>query len=487
MRELRPHQETAVDMLRDSLRAGKHRPVLAAPCSFGKTTVASYLVQSAVSKGKRCGFIVDRVELIDQAAERFYEDGIDFGVMQGDHPLTDPSKPVQIATVQTLSRRKQQDFDFCIIDECHVLHKTHIKYMQTFNAVPFIGLSATPFAKGMGKHFNNLIIPITTSELMEQGYLTNYECYAPSEPDLKGVGIKRGDYDEHQLNDRCNKSALVGNIVETHQRLAKGRPTVVFAVSIAHSKHIVDEFRKVGVKAVHVDAYTDKDTRKLINDQFKAGDIDLLSCVAIFEKGWDAPIASCLIQAAPTKSVMRYIQQVGRILRTHPGKDKSIILDHAGNTIRHGWVEEIVPYQLDNGDKKENESVKKEKKKKEPTKCEKCGFVKEEFICPACGHKPNYAKNVESIDGRLEKKDKAKKVSTEEKQRWYGMLKGYAQDKGYNPGWAYHKTVQKFGSAVRDSKSVRAIQPDQECLNWIKYINIRYAKGRAKNGARRQG
>lgn len=479
MRQLRPHQERAVEMLRDSLRAGHRAPMLAAPCSFGKTTVASYLFQSAQEKGKRCCFIVDRVELIDQASERFYQDGIDHGIIQGDHIMTDYSKPVQVATVQTLARRKIQEFDFCIIDEAHTLHETHKEYMRLYSGIPFIGLSATPFAKGLGKHFDDLIVPITTRELMDQGYLCQYDAYAPSDPDLAGVKIKRGDYDPKQLSDAVDKPKLVGDIIDTHQQLAKGRPTVVFAVDIKHSQHICKEFQKKGIKAVHVDAYTDKDTRKLINESFKAGNIDVLSCVAIFEKGWDAPIASCLIQAAPTKSIMRYVQQVGRILRTHPEKDKAIILDHAGNTMRHGWVEDITPNSLCTGEKEQREEViKREKKKAEPTTCGKCGMVKESFICPACGHKPEYARNVELIDGELEKKSKKKVYNKEEKSRWYAMFLHYARAKGMKDGWAYYQTIQKCGSFIRD-KNVKPIQPNIDCLNYIKYTNIKRAKGRA--------
>lgn len=487
MRQLRPHQVSAVEMLRASLRQGNRCPVLAAPCSFGKTTVASHIIQSAVEKGKRCYFIVDRVELIDQASDRLLEDGVEHGVIQGDHPLTDYRKPVQVATIQALARRRKQEFDLAIIDECHVLYKTHKAYMEQYNNVPFIGLSATPFAKGMGKHFDDLIVPITTQELMDQGYLCEYDCFAPTEPDLKGVRTKRGDYDENQLAERVDTPKLVGDIVATHQQLAKDRPTVVFAVNIAHSKHICKEFQKAGVRAVHVDAYTDKETRSMINNQFKAGEIDVLSCVAIFEKGWDAPIASCLIQAAPTKSIMRYVQQVGRILRTHPDKERAIILDHAGNTERHGWVESIVPYKLDTGEKKEQQTTKKESKKPEPKKCEKCGYVKETFICSVCGYKPEYAQNVALIDGELEKKSKKPKATVEEKERWYGMLLAYAAQKGYAKGWAYFKTRDKFGTSLGKNKHVKPIPPDQECLNWITHTNIKHAKANGRASRNESG
>lgn len=482
-RPLRPHQIKAKEMLRESLRTGHRAPMLAAPCSFGKTTVASDLFESAKEKGKRCCFIVDRVELIDQASERFTQDGIDHGIIQGDHWMTDYSKPVQVATVQTLAKRKLQDFDFCIIDEAHVLHQTHKKYMETFSNIPFIGLSATPFTKGLGKYFDDLIVPITTQELMDQGYLCEYDAYAPSDPDLAGIRVKRGDYDQAQLSLAVDKPKLVGDIIDTHQNLAKGRPTVVFAVDIKHSQHICNEFRKRGVVAVHVDCHTDKDTRKLINESFKAGNIDVLSCVAIFEKGWDAPIASCLIQAAPTKSIMRYVQQVGRILRTHPGKDKAIILDHAGNTIRHGWVENITPNSLCAGEKdQEREIIKRDKSKREPIKCGKCGFVKEAFICPACGHKPEYARNVELIDGELEKQSKKKTYSKDEKTQWYAMFLHHARSKNMKDGWAYYQTIQKCGSFIRD-RNVTPKPPSEECAKYIKYTQIKNAKGKASHAA----
>lgn len=467
-------------MLRSSLRRGLKRPMLAAPCSFGKTTVASYLIKSALEKGKRSIFIADRIELIEQASERFFEDGIDHGIIQGDHPLTDLRKPVQIATIQTLDKRKIVDFDFAIIDEAHTLYAAHKRYMDLYSAIPFIGLSASPYAKGLGKWFNNLLVPATTGDLMQQGYLCEYDCYAPSSPDMKGIRIVRGDYDKNQLAERADKPKLVGDIVKHHQELAKGRPTVVFAVDIKHSKHICDEFKKIGVRAVHVDCHTDKDTRALINEQFKAGQIDVLSCVALFEKGWDAPIASCLIMAAPTKSIMRYIQQVGRILRTHPGKDKSIILDHAGNTERHGWVEDIVPKELCDGTKKESELVKKEKKEKKqkPEKCSNCGYVKDTFICGKCGHKPEYMRNVEILDGELEKKSKKKKYSKEEKTDLYAQFLWHANEKGYKSGWAYHKTIEKCGEFIRD-KDVKPKPPTEETKKYIKHLNIKAAKSRA--------
>lgn len=479
---LRPHQELAIEMLRDSMRRGNKRIVLAAACAFGKTVVASAMIQSAVEKGKRCCFIVDRVELVDQASRRLTQDGIDHGIIQGDHPLTDYSKQVQIATIQTLKNRTVKEFDFAIIDEVHCLFQTHIEYMERYNNVPFIGLTATPFRKGMGKIFQDLVVPITVKELTEQGYLCPYEVFAPCQPDLDGLKIVRGDYDESMLAERVSTPKLVGDIVETHQRLAKGQKTIVFAVNIAHSKFIVEEFKRIGLNAVHVDCYTDKGVRDLINKKAQDGEIDILSCVSIYEKGWDAPIFSCMIDAGPTKSVIKYVQRIGRILRTHPGKTVARILDHSGNTIEHGWIEDIIPDHLDTEDKPESEQVKKKEKKEKLYICEKCGAVGDTFACGACGHVGQIRKDVVHINGNLEKQSKPL-PTTAEKQDWYAMFKYIAIEKGYKDGWPYFQMKKKFGATIKQKAGIEPKPPTIECRNWIKSQQIRYAKGMEKRHA----
>ena len=105
---LRPHQKRAIDMLRQSIRKGNNRAVLAAPCSFGKTRVATEILKSVVANGKRGIFICDRIKLVDQALQEFDRAGIQCGVMQGEHWRTDPNAPVQIASIQTLARKRYQ-------------------------------------------------------------------------------------------------------------------------------------------------------------------------------------------------------------------------------------------------------------------------------------------------------------------------------------------------------------------------------------------
>lgn len=127
---LRPYQDEALNALRRGIRDGVLVQMLMAPTGAGKTTIASAMKQGACGKGKRAFFIVDSLELVDQSASRFYQDGLQVGVIQGDHTWTDYSKPVQVCTIQTLRSRWQGlaehlKPDLVVIDEAHVLHKMH--------------------------------------------------------------------------------------------------------------------------------------------------------------------------------------------------------------------------------------------------------------------------------------------------------------------------------------------------------------------------
>src|SRR4051812_42242741 len=106
-RDLHPHQARAIEMLRQSLASGRRRPMLQAPTGFGKTQVAAAITERALGKEKRVLFVVPALSLVDQTVEMFWSEGIrDIGVIQAAHPMTAPERAVQIASEQTLCRRK---------------------------------------------------------------------------------------------------------------------------------------------------------------------------------------------------------------------------------------------------------------------------------------------------------------------------------------------------------------------------------------------
>lgn len=468
--KLRDYQTKAIDSVRDSMRSGNKHVGLMLATGAGKTIIAASIIRTALSRGIRCLFIVDRVDLIDQTSKSFDSMGIDHGVIQADHWRVKPHENLQICSIQTLARRRVPDAGLVIVDEFHSVYSAQIKLMKAWDAVPMIGLSATPFTKGLGIHWDDLVVGATTKQLIDLGYLSKYIAYGPTNPNLDGVKTLGGDFNQKQLAKKVNKKTIIGDVVRTWLARGEFRQTICFAVDIAHSKAIVDEFQCNNIKAEHIDAYTDSDERREAIAKFKAGEIKILSSVDILTKGFDYPAASCLILARPTKSLIVHIQQCGRILRTFEGKTEAIILDHAGNIARLGFPTDVLPEVMCNGDKKEVN--KKEREKPLPKPCIKCSFLKEpgQLECPQCGHKHVVETKVEAQHGELQK---IERVNTEEKLRWYSGLLHIARTRGFQDGWASHKYKEKFGVWPARKTGVHPKEPDEDILNYVKHLQIK--------------
>jgi DNA or RNA helicases of superfamily II len=247
--------------------------------------------------------------------------------------------------------------------------------MDRYTAVPFIGLSATPYSKGLGLAYDDLILPITPSTLLDRGYLTPVKYYGGTSVDTKGVrgrALQTGgtDFDPVQLASATEKDVtLTGDIIKNWIKHAEGRQTIAFSPSIKHSRDMVDQFNQAGIPAVHIDGYMDDEERQIIYQAHDRGEFLILSCSRLLNVGYDAPKVSCLIDCFPTKSLIAYVQRAGRIMRTFDGKEDAIYLDHAGNVNRHGFAEHIVPDSLDRGDRRftEKRQAKKEKTSKPKT------------------------------------------------------------------------------------------------------------------------
>jgi superfamily II DNA or RNA helicase len=259
LRPLRPHQDRALEELRRSLASGHRRPMLQLPTGAGKTVVAANIIRRALDKGKRVAFVVPALSLIDQTVAALEEEGIDcVGVIQGIHPRTDSEQLVQVCSVQTLARRKRPEVDLVIADDAQEMHKEIFRWMADCPDIVFIGLSATPWSRGLRKYYDDLIIAATTKGLIEQGYLSRFTVFAPLQPDLSGVGTVAGDFHEGQLADAVNKPTIVGDVIETWLRRAKGLPTLCYGVNRAHAEHLHQRFLNALRLGLITDIHYDK-------------------------------------------------------------------------------------------------------------------------------------------------------------------------------------------------------------------------------------
>lgn len=478
-RPLRPHQVSAMTKIRQSLMAGNKRVVCQLPTGAGKTRLAAEIVNGALSKGRTVAFTVPALSLIDQTVEAFASEGIDcVGVMQGDHELRNMAMPVQVCSVQTLSRRGCPDVDLVIVDEAHLRFKIMSEWMGKRPNVPFIGLSATPWARGMADDWQDLVCPVRMQDLIDQRYLAPFRVYAPTHPDLSGVRTMAGDYHEGDLSDVMGERKLVADIVATWLKLAEWQPTLVFAVDRAHAGKLQEEFAQAGVPMGYCDAFTDRIERKVLFDQMARRDLAGIVNVGTLTTGVDADVR-CIVLANPTKSEMRHVQIVGRALRTAPGKADALILDHADNHSRLGFVTDIHHDKLLGG--KEKNRTKKEKGEPLPKECPSCHTLKQPKVrqCPVCQFEPTKKSDIETEDGELiEVRAGAKKKPTmQEKQAFWSMANFV--DRQRQKGGKLAKALYRGKYGVwPQGLDPRPVEPTPEFLSYEKSRRIAFAKSR---------
>jgi DNA repair protein RadD len=488
LRPLRPHQTSALEALRRSLMSGKRRVMIQGPTGFGKTLLAAHIIQRALDKGNRVIFTVPALSLIDQTCAAFRAEGIEcVGIMQGDHPGTDAEQPVQVGSVQTFARRQKPDAAIVLSDEAHLAFKWVHEWMAdpAWSKVPFIGLSATPWTKGLAKHYDDLIVAATTGNLIRDGFLSPFVVFAPSEPDLSGVKTVAGDYHEGQLAERCNTTKLVGDVVETWQARGEDRPTLVYGVNRAHAEHLQQRFVEADVAAEFIDCFVEREDRERIFGRFRSGETRIICNVATLAVGIDLDVR-CIVDARPTKSEMRFVQTIGRGLRTAPGKDKLIVFDHGGNALRLGLVTDIHHDRLDDGAPR-RASERGERSKPLPRLCEECKAVVAygAKVCSACGTPMRAKTDVHHTDGELvefgERRRGRHEPTLTEKSKFFGELKFIATVRGYSAGWAAHKYREKF-LAWPNEPQVRGAMPSEPSLktaNWIRSRAIAFARRRS--------
>lgn len=445
---LRPYQQDIIDAARRHLREVR-RVLLQAPTGAGKTALTASMLGTAANRGHRSFFICHRAELVEQAAATFSQVGIAYGIIAaGTAP--NPLAPVQIASIDTLKNRLDRVAPPSLVvwDECHhIAAAGWTKVMEAYPEARHVGLTATPWrldGTGLGAHFDRMVRGPSVRWLIEQGYLSPYRAFAPSHPDLGNVHTRAGDYVQTELAEVMGASAIVGDAVAHYRRLAAGKRAVAFCVSVKHSQHVAAQFRAAGFVAHHLDGTTPREERRAAIQAFRDGHIQVLSNVDLFGEGFDLPAIEAAILLRPTKSLSLYLQQVGRALRTYPGKASALILDHANNIATHGLPDDDREWTLE--DRERRKKGDSDEARVAVAQCPSCYTVHRPAPrCPSCGHAYQTAgRKIEEIDGELHEIDTARvreqRRAEQRDARSLDDLMRLAQARGYkNPAaWAAH-------------------------------------------------
>jgi len=372
---LREYQIDIIQRVRNSFSENKKRVCVVLPTGTGKTVVFAQIAKMTAENKKHVLILTHRREIHRQTMIKLYDIGIHAGQITT-NSIMSYKENVQCGMVGTVVNRlnKINKPDLIIIDECHhILGNTWQSIVNYYSDVPRIGFTATPErldGRGLGENnlFDNLIIGIQTKEAVKNQYLSYPIIYKP--PGIpQSFKIKKGDFDTKEQETILSEKHIVGDVIQHYKEHLDGLPVVCFCPTVEHSKLMAEQFTNQGYKSYAVYGNMDDKLRDKYILGLSNGDTQILTSCDVISEGVDVPMLAGAILLRKTLSLSLYLQQIGRALRPYPGKDKTIILDHAGNSLIHGHVLQNREWSLD--------SKKRDSKKSKPsiTECPKCYSV----------------------------------------------------------------------------------------------------------------
>lgn len=440
---LRPFQQKLKSDIYAQWQAGAVNVMPVAATGSGKTVLLSDIHYDEPGASAA---IAHRQELVSQIATAFARNGVRHRIIgsRKDSPLIRVVSAIQIAEfgyssydanakvgvggVDTVVRMDASDawlrqVRLVTQDEAHhVLKdnkwgKAHALFPNARGLLP----TATPLradGKGLGRHADGLVDAMVLApsmrDIINMGYLTDYRIFAPpSDIDLSQVTVSQatGDFNADQVRKAVHKSHITGDVVSHYLRIAPGKLGVTFAVDVEAATEIAEAFRTQGVPAEVVSAKTPDALRAQILRRFKNREVLQLVNVDLFGEGFDLPALEVVSFARPTQSFALFSQQFGRVLRlmltpemlrgwdalSDEGrraaiassiKPYGIIIDHVGNTLRHGLPDARREWSLDRRERRS--SGKSDAIPLRVCINEYCMQPYERVLkeCPHCGHYP---------------------------------------------------------------------------------------------------
>jgi DNA repair protein RadD len=470
--QLRPYQHHAVQEIRRHYGNGKSKVLLHLSTGGGKTVIFSYIM-GKLKEGKTAIMVVRGRSLVEQASARLDQFGLSHGVIMAGNGRVKPNERIQVCSIDTLHSRLKNNLDLpsadlVVIDEAHLANnQSFIEVLNQYSESRILAVTATPHVKKGLKHIAETIVrPCTFNDLVESKSLVPPKYYCPSKLDRSGIKVQStGDFSNKDAEKAVEDQKILGNVMGSYKDLIGDHPAIIFAASVKHSKRICDEFNAAGITARHVDAKT-KNRLEIIKE-IETGKAKILVNVGVFCTGLDIPCLRGVIMVRPTKSYNLFIQQVGRGTRPFPGKENFIVIDHVGNVLDHGLVEDEPEADL--------EPQKKQKRNAATQRivtCESCyaayPWDGNGRICPDCGFEnPVNIRQIEEEDDTM--------IELTPHQR--ELLKAKSDKKrftktqrlnGYKAGWVYHKLREKYGESIAQQVCKRRVIPPWAQQNYMR-------------------
>lgn len=372
MLALRPYQQEAVTAVYRYLREHDDNPVVVIPTAGGKTPILATICRDAVQRWDGRVLVVSHVkELLEQAVDklRLVCPELPVGVYSAGLNRRDTAQRVIVAGIQSIYKRASElaSFDLVVVDEAHLIPTDGEGMYRQFLAeakagnprLRVIGLTATPYRLDAGSicaadHFLNAVCyEIGVKELMVRGYICPLITKAGSaKADTTSLRVRGGEFVADEVEQLMDQDNLVDAACkEIVSYTADRNACLIFASGVKHGRHVTRVLReKHGFECGFVCGDTPAGDRNEVlarfrghvgRELFSRSPLKYLCNVNVLTTGFDAPNIDCVVLLRPTMSPGLYYQMVGRGFRLFPGKSNCLVLDFAGNVMRHGPVDMV--------------------------------------------------------------------------------------------------------------------------------------------------
>ena len=379
--QLRPYQQEARYQVNALMNAHRH-PVFVSPTGTGKTKTAVQIIADRVALNGVVYVLVPQVEIFNQWVKELAEAGLHPGMIS-DGKIQGYNRKVYVVMPLTLinflNHVPQSIYPTDIVtDECHHSEATSWQAIYDYfpNAVR-LGLTATPKRTDglpLSNTYTDIVSTITMKDAVNQGFLARPLCIVPEEYALN-VPIVNGDYDVKAQASKLGTPKIIGDIIQSYERVFCGKPVIVACCCFEHAQQMTEQFCQSGWKFEHIHSKLSDIERKAIIEKIRKGLINGICTVGIGIEGMDIPGLYGLIWLRRTMSITIYLQFCGRVLRPLQGKEYGIILDPVGNLFIHGFPEADRNWSLEGSESEEEVEEKP-------------------IICPVCGT-ANYVGSIE--------------------------------------------------------------------------------------------
>ena len=401
MLSLRPYQETSIAAIYDYFAEKSGHPLIVIPTAGGKSVVLAAFIQGVLQQwpDQRILVVTHVRELIAQnyAEMMGLWPEAPAGIYSAGLGRREIDARILFAGIQSIHRRayEVQQCDLVLIDEAHLIPRaSNTMYRRFLDALgkinpqlKAIGFTATPYRldsgmlhQGEQRLFTDIAYEVSIRDLINQDYLAPLVSKATDLTlDVGGVGSRGGEFIAGQLqaavdHDEITRAAIDEVMVHGENR----KSWLLFCSGVEHARHVAAEVRARGVSCATIFGDTPTAERDSTIAAFKRGEIRALASMGVLTTGFNAPAVDLIAMLRPTKSVGLYVQMAGRGTRLAPGKDNCLVLDFAGNVLRHGPIDAVSPRVPGKG---EGEA---------PTRiCPDCDSIVAAAAreCPDCGHR----------------------------------------------------------------------------------------------------